>query len=367
MDADAVAEDTPRDWSRRILHCDMDCFYAAVHMRDDPSLMGKPVVIGGSPQGRGVVAAANYESRRYGIHSAMPAAQAVRRCPHAVFIKPEFQRYRTESQAIFAIFREHTPIVQPASLDEAYLDVSDHLEPWGSATAVAREIRRRVKDERGLTVSVGVGPNRLIAKIASDFDKPDGLTVVKPHRVRAFLDPLPVRRIHGVGPATEKSLNELGVKIIADLRALEIELLTRRFGRHGRGLYNYSRGIDERPVRTHRERKSLGHERTYATDIGALAEMDEQIEVLSGLVAGGLEDREIGARTITVKVRYPDFTTLTRSRTLDAPTSSAPLITRIAKELLRQTDAGSRRVRLLGVTGSGLSQGEPEQLRLFEP
>jgi DNA polymerase-4 len=361
-----AADAEQQDWNRRILHCDMDCFYAAVHMRDDPSLVGKPVVIGGSPQGRGVVAAANYESRRYGIHSAMPAAQAVRRCPHAVFIKPEFKRYRDESQAIFAIFREMTPIVQPASLDEAYLDVSDHLEPWGSATAVAREIRRRVKEERGLTVSVGVGPNRLIAKIASDFDKPDGLTVVKPHRVQAFLDPLPVRRIHGVGPATEKSLNELGVKIIADLRALELELLTRRFGRHGRGLYNYSRGIDERPVRTHRQRKSLGHERTYATDIGSLQEMDEQIEYLSGLVAGGLEGREIGARTITVKVRYPDFTTLTRSRTLDGPTASAPLITRIAKELLRQTDAASRKVRLLGVTGSGLSQGEPEQLRLFE-
>jgi DNA polymerase-4 len=359
-------EDAPQDWSRRILHCDMDCFYAAVHVRDDPSLLGKPVVIGGSPQGRGVVAAANYESRRYGIHSAMPAAQAVRLCPHAVFLKPEFKRYSAESKKIFAIFHELTPILQPASLDEAYLDVSDHLEPWGSATAVAREIRRRVQEERGLTVSVGVGPNRLIAKIASDFDKPDGLTVVKPHRVQAFLDPLPVRRLHGVGPATEKTLNELGVKTIADLRALDLEILTRRFGRHGRGLYEYSRGIDERPVRTHRERKSLGHERTYATDIGSLAEMDAQIEYLSGLVADGLEEREIAARTITVKVRYPDFTTLTRSRTFETPTSSAPLITRTAKELLRQTDAAVRRVRLLGVTGSGLSQGEPEQLWLFD-
>lgn len=361
----AESEQDALGWTRRILHCDMDCFYAAVHMRDDPSLRGKPVVVGGSPNGRGVVAAASYEARHYGIHSAMPAAQAVRRCRHAIFLKPEFARYRTESQEVFEIFRRFTPIVQPASLDEAYLDVSDHLEPWGSATAIAREIRRQVQEARRLTVSVGVGPNRLIAKIASDFDKPDGLTVVKPHRVQAFLDPLPVRRIHGVGPATEKSLHELGVATIADLRALEPEVLTRRFGRHGRGLYNYSRGLDERPVHTHRERKSLGHERTYSQDLATLPEMDAQLEDLAERVAKGLTHREITARTVTVKVRYPDFTTLTRSRTLDQPTASAPLLYRVARELLRQTEAGEKSVRLLGVTGSGLSQGEPEQLQLF--
>lgn len=368
MSADATGrEHDARAWARRILHCDMDCFYAAVHMRDDPSLVGKPVVIGGSPNGRGVVAAASYEARRFGIHSAMPAAQAVRLCRHAIFIKPEFVRYRAESQAIFGIFRRFTPVVQPASLDEAYLDVSDHLEPWGSATAVAREIRRQVREERGLTVSVGVGPNRLIAKIASDFDKPDGLTVVKPHQVQAFLDPLPVRRIHGVGPATERALKELGVETIAELRAFDLDVLTQRFGRHGRGLYDYSRGLDERPVRTHHERKSLGHERTYSRDLATLGEMDAQLEDLSGRVAEGLTKRELAARTITVKVRYPDFTTLTRSRTLDQATASAALIARVARELLRQTDAGKASVRLLGVTGSGLSQGEPEQLLLFEP
>ncbi len=354
---------------RRILHCDMDCFYAAVHMRDDPSLRGKPVAIGGNPNGRGVVAAASYEIRRFGVHSAMPAAQALRRCPHAVFIKPEFPRYREESQAIFEIFRDFTPIVQPASLDEAYLDVTDHLEPWGSATAVAGEIRRRVLEERRLTVSVGVGPNRLIAKIASDFDKPDGLTVVKPARVQAFLDPLPVRRVHGVGPATEKALQELGVATIADLRALDLEVLRRRFGRHGQGLYNYSRGIDRRPVRTHRERKSLGHERTYARDIASIEEMDAQLDDLSQRVAAGLDKREIKARTITVKVRYPDFTTLTRARSLPRATADAEQIARIAYELLRLTDAETRNVRLLGVTGSGLSTGQgegPEQLGLFD-
>ncbi len=344
----------------------MDCFYAAVHMRDDPSLSGKPVIIGGSPQGRGVVAAASYEVRRYGVRSAMPAARAVKLCPHAVFIKPDFRRYQAESRAIMEIFRELTPVVQPASLDEAYLDVTDHLEPWGSATAVAKEIRRRVRGERGLTVSVGVGPNRLIAKIASDYHKPDGLTVVKPHQVEAFLDPLPVRRLHGVGPATEKALAELGVHTIADLRALPLDVLEQRFGRHGRGLYDYSRGIDERPVRTHRERKSLGHERTYPRDLRRLSEMEAQIEDLSSRVAEGLEKREISARTITVKVRYPDFTTLTRARTLPQPTASARRIAAVARELLRQTEAARRSVRLLGVTASGLVQGGPVQLWLFD-
>ncbi|RMH20756.1 MAG: DNA polymerase IV [Acidobacteria bacterium] len=344
----------------------MDCFYAAVHMRDDPSLAGKPVVIGGSPAGRGVVAAASYEVRRYGVHSAMPAAQAVRRCPHAVFIRPDFPRYRRESQAIFAIFRDFTPIVQPASLDEAYLDVTAHLAPWGSATAVAREIRRRVREERGLTVSVGVGPNRLVAKIASDFDKPDGLTVVPPHKVQDFLDPLPVRRILGVGPATERALHGMGIETIADLRARSREELEARFGRHGAGLYRYSRGIDERPVRTERVRKSLGHERTYPRDLATLEQMDAELERLSQMVAGGLRKKELLARTLTVKVRYADFTTLTRARTLPAGVDDPATIAAVAKELLRATDAGRRPVRLLGVTGSGFDRDGPEQLWLFD-
>ncbi|MCP4658813.1 MAG: DNA polymerase IV [bacterium] len=363
---DKIARVSEEATGRRILHCDMDCFFAAVHMRDDPSLAGKPVIIGGSPSGRGVVAAASYEVRRYGVHSAMPAAQAVKRCPHAIFIKPDFARYKAESEAIFAIFRDFTPIVQPASLDEAYLDVTDHLEPLGSATAVAREIRRRVHEERRLTVSVGVGPNRLIAKVASDFDKPDGLTVVKPGQVLDFLEPLPVRRLHGVGPATERALRRLGVKTVGDLRALRLEVLEQRFGRHGQGLYYSSRGIDERPVRTHRERKSLGHERTYARDIVRIEEMDAQIADLSQRVANGLVEREIAARTITVKVRYPDFTTLTRSRTLAQPTASPQRITTVARQLLRQTEAAARNVRLLGVTASGLVPGGPIQLWLFD-
>ncbi|MEM6796432.1 MAG: DNA polymerase IV [Acidobacteriota bacterium] len=353
---------------RRILHCDMDCFYAQVHMRDDPSLRGKPVVIGGSPNGRGVVAAASYEARQFGIRSAMPAAQAVKRCPRAVFLKPEFPRYRDESALIFEIFRRFTPIVQPASLDEAYLDLTDHLGSWPTATAVAQEIRRLVRQERDLTVSVGVGPNRLVAKIASDYHKPDGLTVVRPNKVQRFLDPLPVRRLHGVGPATEARLGKLGIETIAELREHPLEELSQRFGRHGAALWHHARGLDDRPVRTHRERKSLGHERTYSQDLGTLEQMDEQIDWLSDKVAEGLQKKELQGRTVTVKVRYPDFTTLTRARTLAEPVTEAPVIAQIAKGLLRQTEAGtSQDVRLLGVTASGFGGAdEVLQLPLFD-
>ncbi|MEM6457133.1 MAG: DNA polymerase IV [Acidobacteriota bacterium] len=353
------------DDGRRILHCDMDCFYAAVHMRDDPSLRGKPVVIGGSPQGRGVIAAASYEARAYGLHSAMPAARAVRQCPHAVFIRPEFPRYRRESEAIFAILREITPIVQPASLDEAYLDVTDALDRFGSATAAAQTIRRRVWEERRLTVSVGVAPNKLVAKIASDFRKPDGLTVVRPGQVRDFLAPMPVRRLHGVGPATEAALTEMGVRTIADLRRVPSALLRARFGQYGGVLHAHAHGDDDRPVRTHRDRKSLGHERTYARDLADLDAKDAELARLATKVAEGLHERELSAQTLTIKVRYSDFTTRSRSRSLPFPTAVEARIAGIAQSLLRTTEAVRRPVRLLGVTAANLVPGAPEQLQLF--
>lgn len=353
---------------RRILHCDMDCFYAQVHMRDDPSLKGKPVVVGGSPTGRGVVAAASYEARVFGIRSAIPASRAIRLCPQAIFLKPDFARYSRESQAIFEIFRQMTPIVQPASLDEAYLDVTAEVDHHGSATAIAQEIRRRVKAERGLTVSVGVAPNRLIAKIASDFHKPDGLTVVRPRQVLEFLDPLAVRRLHGVGPATEKALHEMGVQTVAELRERSLEELQRRFGKFGVCLYEYSRGIDERPVRTEWVRKSLGHERTYAQDLRSLEQMDLELQKLSEKTFEDMVRKGLHARTITVKVRYPDFTTLTRARSLLLPFSSGPQIAGLVMALLRQTEAGEQGVRLLGVTASGFESEDQRdfvQLPLF--
>ncbi len=344
----------------------MDCFYAAVHQRDDPSLRGQPVVIGGRPESRGVVAAASYEVRRFGVHSAMPSSQARRLCPGAIFIPPDFRLYSRESEKIFAIYREITPLVQAVSIDEAYLDVTDHLGEAGSATAVAREIRRRVREERGLTVSVGVGPNRLIAKIASDFDKPDGLTVVPPAKAQAFLDPLPVRHLHGVGPATEKALAELEVKTIADLRAVPLETLSDRFGKHGRVLFEFSRGIDERPVETHSERKSLGTENTYAEDLTEPGRMEEEVERMAQEVAEALARRELAGCTVTLKLRYSDFTTITRSQSFAAPVYDRAVIAAAARDLLlRKTEASSRPVRLLGVTVSNLVRERISQLSLF--
>ncbi|HVF62328.1 MAG TPA: DNA polymerase IV [Thermoanaerobaculia bacterium] len=350
---------------RRILHCDMDCFYAAVHVRDDPSLRGRPLVIGGRPESRGVVAAASYEARRYGIHSAMPSARAVKLCSDILFLPPDFRRYHRESEQIFAIYREVTPLVQEVSIDEAYLDVSDHLGAAGTATAVAREIRRRVREERGLTVSVGVGPNRLVAKIASDFRKPDGLTVVPPAKVLDFLAPLPVRRLHGVGPATERALAELGVTTVAELRALDAALLAARFGRHGDTLWEFARGIDDRPVELERERKSLSTETTYAADLEGLAAVEAEVGRLAAGLADDLRRRSLGACTLTLKLRYGDFTTITRSRTLDLPTCDERAIAACARDLLTRTEAATRPVRLLGIGASNLVRGEVWQLPLF--
>jgi len=350
---------------RRILHCDLDCFYAAVHMRDDPALRGRPVVVGGRPEGRGVVAAASYEARRFGVHSAMPAGRALRLCPAAVFIKPDFPRYRRESEAIFAIYREYTPLVQAVSIDEAYLDVTEHLGEHDSATAVARDVRRRVREERELTVSIGVAPNKLIAKIASDFDKPDGLTVVPPRAVESFLAPLSVRALHGVGPATESALERLGVRTVEELRGVSLEQLVERFGRHGKALWEHSRGIDDRPVRTHRERKSLGKETTFGADLTQVAEMVAVIEALSESVAASLARRGIAGCTVTLKVRYGDFTTVTRSATRGLPTATAREIAAISTALLGHTEAATRPVRLLGVTVSKLVRADEGQLLLF--
>jgi DNA polymerase-4 len=350
---------------RRILHCDMDCFFAAVHMRDDPSLRGRPVVVGGDPDGRGVVAAASYEARMFGIHSAMPARTARHRCPEAVFLKPEFSRYRKESDRIFEIFRRFTQTLQPLSVDEAYLDVTDSLGGGGSATSIAKAIRSAVRSERGLVVSVGVAPNKLVAKIASDHDKPDGLTVVRPERVETFLAPLPVRRLHGVGPAAEARLKRLGVATVADLRAIPLEELEVRFGSWGHSLWESARGIDRRPVRTSRVRKSLSAEHTFRSDLRSAEEIDDALRAIAREVAGSLARRELAGRTVTLKVRYPDFTTPTRARTLNRPVNDETTLFEVARSLLTRTEAHRRSVRLLGLGVSGFEQRSEAQLRLF--
>lgn len=355
---------------RRILHCDMDSFFASVHQRDDPELRGKPVIIGGDPDGRGVVAAASYEVRTYGVRSAMPASRARRLCPQAIFLRADFTRYREVSAEVFAMLRDFTPLVQVVSIDEAYLDVSDHLVEWGSATAVAREIRRRIREELQLTVSVGVGPNKLIAKIASDYDKPDGLTVVKPERVQEFLDPQPVRVLRGVGPATEARIVDQGWKTVGDLRRADRILLERHFGKYGGVLYRFARGIDERPVSTERKRKSLSCERTFADDLTEVDSMRAELTRMAERVAAGLERRELTARTISIKVRYPDFETVTRALTGERDAAEAADIIDAACALLDRTEAAERGVRLLGVGASGLisaeDRDESPQLALFD-
>ena len=343
----------------------MDCFFAAVHIRDDATLTGKPVVVGGDPAGRGVVASASYEARRFGIRSAMASARAQRLCPTAVFLAPDFPRYQREAERVFAIYREFTPLVETVSLDEAYLDVTDHLRAFINATSLAKEIRKRVREERALTVSVGVGPNRLIAKIASDFRKPDGLMVVPPERVQAFLDPLPVRRLHGIGPATERALAAMKVSTVAELRALSLSALVARFKNYGRTLHAYARGIDEHPVEPVHARKSLGTENTYREDLTGLAAMDKELDQMAEEVAAGLTRRDFVACTITVKVRFPDFSTVTRSHTSAIPTADAARIAAIAKDQLRRSDARRRPVRLLGVCASTLVPGTMRQLELF--
>lgn len=351
--------------ARRILHCDMDCFYAAVHMRDDPALSGKPVLIGGKPGGRGVVAAASYEARRFGVRSAMPSITAQRLCPQAIFLRPDFPRYRAESEKIFEIFKAMAPVVQGVSIDEAYLDVTTCIARWGSATAVGRALRERVRSERGLTVSVGVGPNKLIAKIASDADKPDGLTVVPPARVEAFLTPLPVRVIPGVGPATERTMGRLGIRSVGDLRSWEEDALQQRFGRYGVTLYRFARGLDDRPVRVSRQRKSLSSERTYAADLVRPDEIEAELRRLTRHVARGLATKELLARTVSLKVRYSDYTTITRARTVATPTCDEAVIRDCVLELLCRTQAGLRPVRLLGVACSNLGSPGSGQLPLF--
>ncbi|WP_269490047.1 DNA polymerase IV [Alkalilimnicola ehrlichii] len=347
---------------RKIIHVDMDAFYASVEQRDRPGLRGRPVVVGGDPNGRGVVAAASYEARRHGIHSAMPAWRAARLCPDAVFLRPRFDVYRSISAQIQALFREYTPLVEPLSLDEAYLDVSDCPRRGGSATLIAREIRARIHEQTGLTASAGVSCNKFLAKIASDLDKPDGLHVIPPEQAEAFVAALPVGKIHGVGQATRQRMERMGVRTGADLRRLTLLELQRAFGSRARFYYELARGRDERPVRPRRERKSVGAETTFGEDLNNPAEMLERMAPLADKVAASLHRRGLAGRTVTLKVKYHDFRQITRSLS-GRPVQSADEIRARLPALLQDTEAGDRPVRLLGVTVSGLVTVTPDQAR----
>ena len=342
---------------RRILHIDMDAFYASVEQRDNPALKGKPVAVGGSPGGRGVVAAASYEARTFGVRSAIPMARALRLCPHLVIVRPDFSKYKAASQTVFGIFRSVTPLVEPLSLDEAYLDVTENA--WGETLgrSVAERLKREIKAATGLTASAGVAPNKFLAKIASGWKKPDGLTVIAPERVEKFLQGLPVDALWGVGPVTAARLRERGIDKLVDVRTADPEVLRDAVGSGADWLRRLADGIDDREVEPDSERKSAGSENTFASDLTDLNEIRREVDEMARDNAGWLEKNALLCRTVTIKVRYSDFTTITRSHTA-APTRDPEGIAHRAVALLAKTDAGTRPVRLLGVSMHNLVDSE---------
>jgi DNA polymerase IV len=348
--------------ARTILHVDLDAFFAAVEQRDRPELRGKPVIVGGDPRGRGVVSAASYEARAFGVRSAMSLAEAIRRCPDGIFLPVRGARYQEASREVMAILRRFTPQVEPISIDEAFLDVTGSRPLFGEGPAIAASIKAAVRDDVGLTASVGVATTKLVAKIASDLRKPDGLVVVEPGDEAAFLAPLPIWRLWGVGDKTATVLAEYGVKTIGDLAALSPDLLVRRFGKHGGSLASRAMGRDDDPVHQGDPAKSVGHETTFDVDSSDPEVIERTLLALSDGVAGRLRSAGVRASTIAVKVRDSSFRTITRQRTLAQPTDLTEPIYRTALELARPEVRGIR-VRLLGVTASNL--GEREQLGLF--
>jgi|TARA_B000000460_G_scaffold249586_1_gene231647 DNA polymerase-4 len=352
---------------RKIIHIDMDAFYASVEQRDDPELRGKPVAVGGGSM-RGVVAAASYEARVFGIRSAMPSVTARRLCPDLIFVRPRFEIYRDISGQIRDIFADYTPLIEPLSLDEAYLDVTDHLWPGQTATQVAREIRARIREATALTASAGVSYNKFLAKLASDQNKPDGLCVITPDRGPDFVLALPVGKFHGIGPATAGKMRAMGIETGADLRAQDLDFLTRRFGKSGRYYWNISRGIDHRQVRSDRIRKSVGAENTYFTDLMDLAQAHDALAPLAGKVWRHVSRHGLRGRTVTLKVKFSDFQQITRARTLPRAVGSEAEMLSIARELAGAVLPDPRGARLLGITLSGFDRDEdrdPVQLNLF--
>ena len=339
----------------------MDAFYASVEQREAPDLRRQPVAVGGRPEGRGVVAAASYEARAFGVHSAMSMAKAMRLCPELKIIRPDFKKYLAISQQVFALFLAVTPLVEPLSLDEAYLDVTENA--WGErlATPVARRLKQQIAEETGLTASAGVAPNKFLAKVASGWRKPDGLTVVPHERVEAFLHELPVGALWGVGPVTARKLRASGIERLVDIRAIDDALLRQLVGKQAEWLKRLSYGEDDRPVTPNRTTKSSGSERTYPEDLTDLDTIRDELDRMARQAASWLERRTLFARTVTVKMRYSDFTTITRSSTSEPPTRDPTLIVERAATLLQKTEGGSRPVRLVGVSVSNLTETDQRQ------
>jgi DNA polymerase-4 len=348
---------------RKIIHVDMDAFYASVEQRDRPELQGRPVAVGGAGL-RGVVMTASYEARRFGVGSAMPTARALRLCPELIVVAPRFDAYRDASRRIRAIFERYTDLVEPLALDEAYLDVTEAKRGPASATLLARRIKADILRETELTASAGVSTGKFLAKVASGFEKPDGLTVIPPEKAEAFLARLRIERFHGVGPRTAERLRAVGIRDGAGLRAFDASELERMLGKLGRFLSEIARGIDERPVVSHRDRKSLGAETTFAHDLREPAELDPVLAQLCAELATRLERLEMTARTVTVKLRYADFTVLTRSRTLQSDVLEASELLAAARTLAFDTPRPAGAIRLLGVT---VSQLRERRRRIVQP
>jgi DNA polymerase-4 len=366
-------ENEPLRPVRKIIHIDMDAFYASVEQRDHPEYRGKPIVVGGSPEGRGgVVATASYEARKFGIRSAMPSKRAQQLCPGALFVFPRFPVYKEVSGHIREIFRRYTDIIEPLSLDEAYLDVTEDKQNIGSAIEIAKQIKQAIKDELQLTASAGVSVNKFVAKIASDMNKPDGLTFIGPSSIEDFMERLPVEKFYGVGQVTAGKMKKMGLHTGADLKKLTEDDLVRFFGKSGRFYYKIVRGIDDREVEPHSETKSVGAEDTFPYDLTRLDEMNEELIKLAGKVQERLRKYSLRGRTITLKIKYSDFRQITRSRSVAQAVNDAETILQTAMELLVATNPEAERIRLLGISLSNFreeqkpgKQGWSGQLELF--
>ena len=358
---------------RKIIHIDMDAFYASVEQRDHPQYKDKPVVVGGSPEGRGgVVAAASYEARKFGIHSAMSSKKAKQLCPDLIFIRPRFEVYKETSQKIRAIFQRYTDLIEPLSLDEAFLDVTEDKQHIGSALEIASLIRKAIKDELHLTASAGVSINKFVAKIATDMNKPDGLTFIGPSKIERFMEELAVDKFFGVGKVTAEKMKAIGLHTGADLKKLPEAELVKRFGKSGRFFFKIVRGMDDRPVQPQRETKSIGAEDTFPYDLTTVEEMSLELEKIADVVAGRLKRSGLKSRTVTLKIKYHDFKQCTRSYSFPEPLNEVEVILSKARDLLIGTDPQEKRIRLLGITLSnfrGVSVREnrkvTDQLDLF--
>lgn len=362
----------PPATQRKIIHIDMDAFYASVEQRDNPQYQGQPLVVGGQPQGRGgVVAAASYEARKYGIKSAMPSRRAQQLCPHLIFVYPRFSVYKEVSAHIRSIFHRYTELIEPLSLDEAYLDVTDDKLGIGSAIIIARQIKQAIKDELKLTASAGVSVNKFVAKVASDLYKPDGLAFIAPGQVAQFMEELPVEKFYGVGRVTAEKMKSMGLHTGAALKALAEEELVRHFGKAGHFYYNIVRGIDNRPVQPSRETKSVGAEDTFSYDLTAIHEMEDKLDKIAATVASRLQKYQLKGRTITLKIKFSNFKLITRSRSLVSPADDAGLVAATAKKLLAAAVTNGMQIRLLGISVANFHDRQPlrntgsSQLTLF--